>query len=99
MTLTAAGLAVLFNWYPTIALSQSLLWVSASSAILNPPETATGACPQMRTVLLPERRRTLPIAGGSGGRPRDGLYPVQQLRRHLGSWWDFLVTDVTLATT
>ncbi|WP_280423096.1 hypothetical protein [Nocardia carnea] len=27
---------------------------------------------------------------------RDGLYPLQQLRRHLGSWWDFLVTDVTL---
>ncbi|WP_431971737.1 endonuclease/exonuclease/phosphatase family protein [Nocardia sp. bgisy134] len=27
---------------------------------------------------------------------RDGLYPLQRIRRHLGSWWDFLVTDVTL---
>ena len=29
---------------------------------------------------------------------RDGLYPLQQLQRRLGSWWDFLVTDVTLGT-
>jgi len=27
---------------------------------------------------------------------RDGLYPLQNLQRLLGSWWDFLVTDVTL---
>ena len=27
---------------------------------------------------------------------RDGLYPVQQLQRLLGSAWDFIVTDVTL---
>lgn len=27
---------------------------------------------------------------------RDGLYPLQQLVRLLGSWWSFLVTDVTL---
>jgi endonuclease/exonuclease/phosphatase family metal-dependent hydrolase len=30
---------------------------------------------------------------------RDGLYPLQQLKRMLGSWWDFLVTDVTLGTS
>lgn len=30
---------------------------------------------------------------------RDGLYPLQQLQRLLGSWWDFLVTDVTLGTS
>ena len=29
---------------------------------------------------------------------RDGLYPLQQIQRMLGSWWDFLVTDVTLGT-
>jgi hypothetical protein len=29
---------------------------------------------------------------------RDGLYPLQTLQRLLGSWWDFLVTDVTLGT-
>ncbi|MHB0954680.1 MAG: endonuclease/exonuclease/phosphatase family protein [Allorhizobium sp.] len=27
---------------------------------------------------------------------RKSLYPLQQLKRMLGSWWDFLVTDVTL---
>ena len=27
---------------------------------------------------------------------RDGLYPLQRLQRLLGSWWDFIVTDVTL---
>lgn len=27
---------------------------------------------------------------------RGSLYPLQNLRRILGSWWDFLVTDVTL---
>lgn len=27
---------------------------------------------------------------------RDGLYPLQEIRKHLGSWWDFIVTDVTL---
>lgn len=27
---------------------------------------------------------------------RDGLYPLQRLRRILGDWWKFLVTDVTL---
>lgn len=27
---------------------------------------------------------------------RDGLYPLQKLRKMLGSWWDFIVTDVTL---
>ncbi len=30
---------------------------------------------------------------------RDGLYPLQRLQRLLGSWWDFLVTDVTLGTS
>jgi endonuclease/exonuclease/phosphatase family metal-dependent hydrolase len=30
---------------------------------------------------------------------RDGLYPLQRLQRILGSWWDFLVTDVTLGTS
>ena len=29
---------------------------------------------------------------------RDGLYPLQKLLKLLGSWWDFLVTDVTLGT-
>ncbi|MEO8080805.1 MAG: endonuclease/exonuclease/phosphatase family protein [Caldimonas sp.] len=29
---------------------------------------------------------------------RDGLYPLQELLRLLGSSWDFLVTDVTLGT-
>ena len=27
---------------------------------------------------------------------RDGLYPLQRLCKILGSWWDFIVTDVTL---
>jgi endonuclease/exonuclease/phosphatase family metal-dependent hydrolase len=30
---------------------------------------------------------------------RDGLYPLQRLRNLLGSWWDFIVTDVTLGTS
>lgn len=30
---------------------------------------------------------------------RDGLYPLQRLQRMLGSWWDFIVTDVTLGTS
>jgi len=30
---------------------------------------------------------------------RDGLYPLQNLQRLLGNWWDFLVTDVTLETS
>jgi len=30
---------------------------------------------------------------------RSGLYPLQRLQRILGSWWDFLVTDVTLGTS
>lgn len=30
---------------------------------------------------------------------REGLYPLQRLCRMLGSWWDFLVTDVTLGTS
>jgi len=30
---------------------------------------------------------------------RDGLYPLQQLQRLLGDWWDFLVTDVTLGSS
>lgn len=30
---------------------------------------------------------------------RDGLYPLQKLQRLLGSWWDFLVTDVTLGAS
>lgn len=30
---------------------------------------------------------------------REGLYPLQRLCRLLGSWWDFLVTDVTLGTS
>jgi len=29
---------------------------------------------------------------------RQSLYPLQRLQRILGSWWDFLVTDVTLGT-
>ena len=28
-----------------------------------------------------------------------GMYPLQQLCRLLGSWWDFLVTDITLGTS
>jgi hypothetical protein len=27
---------------------------------------------------------------------RDGLYPLQEVKKNLGPWWDFLVTDVTL---
>ena len=30
---------------------------------------------------------------------RDGLYPLQRLQRLLGSWWSYLVTDVTLGTS
>ena len=30
---------------------------------------------------------------------RDGLYPLQRLRRLLGDDWDFLITDVTLGTS
>lgn len=30
---------------------------------------------------------------------RDGLYPIQKLQKLLGSWWDFIVTDVTLGTS
>ena len=30
---------------------------------------------------------------------RNGLYPLQNLQRLLGNWWDFLVTDVTLGTS
>lgn len=30
---------------------------------------------------------------------RDALYPLQQLQRLLGSWWEFLVTDVTLGAS
>jgi len=30
---------------------------------------------------------------------RQGLYPLQQLQRHLGKWWEYLVTDVTLGTS
>lgn len=30
---------------------------------------------------------------------REGLYPLQQLQRHLGKWWDYLVTDVTLGSS
>ncbi|EFG78393.1 endonuclease/exonuclease/phosphatase family protein [Mycobacterium parascrofulaceum ATCC BAA-614] len=30
---------------------------------------------------------------------RDGLYPLQRLKKNLGPWWDFLVTDVTLGTS
>jgi len=30
---------------------------------------------------------------------RQGLYPLQRLQRILGSWWDFIVTDVTLGTS
>ncbi|CAI8758372.1 Endonuclease/exonuclease/phosphatase family protein [Pseudomonas sp. IT-P12] len=29
---------------------------------------------------------------------RAGLYPLQHLKSLMGSWWDFLVTDVTLGT-
>lgn len=27
---------------------------------------------------------------------KDGLYPLQELTKILGSWWDYIVTDVTL---
>ena len=30
---------------------------------------------------------------------KKGLYPLQRLRKLLGSWWDFIVTDVTLGTS
>ena len=30
---------------------------------------------------------------------RQGLYPLQRLQRILGSWWDYIVTDVTLGTS
>jgi endonuclease/exonuclease/phosphatase family metal-dependent hydrolase len=30
---------------------------------------------------------------------RQSLYPLQRLQRLLGSWWDFLVTDVTLGAS
>jgi len=30
---------------------------------------------------------------------RNGLYPLQRLQRLLGTWWDFLVTDVTLGAS
>ncbi len=30
---------------------------------------------------------------------REGLYPLQQLQKLLGSWWGFIVTDVTLGTS
>ncbi len=30
---------------------------------------------------------------------RDWLYPLQRLQKMLGSWWDFLVTDVTLGAS
>ena len=30
---------------------------------------------------------------------RDGLYPLHRLQKMLGSWWDFLVTDVTLGAS
>ena len=30
---------------------------------------------------------------------RQSLYPLQRLQRILGSWWDFIVTDVTLGTS
>lgn len=30
---------------------------------------------------------------------RDGLYPIQKLQKLLGSWWDFIITDVTLGTS
>ena len=30
---------------------------------------------------------------------RDGLYPLQNLQRLLGDWWDFLVTDITLGVS
>lgn len=29
---------------------------------------------------------------------REGLYPLQRVQRLLGSWWDYIVTDVTLGT-
>lgn len=30
---------------------------------------------------------------------KDGLYPMQHVRKLLGSWWDYLVTDVTLGSS
>lgn len=30
---------------------------------------------------------------------RGGLYPLQRLQRILGSWWDYVVTDVTLGSS
>lgn len=30
---------------------------------------------------------------------RDSLYPLQQLQRLMGNWWQFLVTDVTLGSS
>ena len=30
---------------------------------------------------------------------RDGLYPLQRVKRLLGAWWDYIVTDVTLGTS
>ncbi len=30
---------------------------------------------------------------------RDGLFPLRELKRILGSWWDFIVTDVTLGAS
>jgi endonuclease/exonuclease/phosphatase family metal-dependent hydrolase len=30
---------------------------------------------------------------------REGLYPLQRVQRILGSWWDYIVTDVTLGTS
>jgi hypothetical protein len=27
---------------------------------------------------------------------REGLYPLREVKNHLGPWWDYLVTDVTL---
>lgn len=30
---------------------------------------------------------------------RQSLYPLQRLKRMLGSWWDFIVTDVTIGTS
>lgn len=29
---------------------------------------------------------------------RDGLYPLREVKSHLGPWWDYLVTDVTFGT-
>lgn len=30
---------------------------------------------------------------------RDGLYPLQKVKKNLGPWWDYLVTDVTLGAS